>query len=128
MCADRQVDEFDTDRFLATHAVFSLAELKAAMGRRSPSAVQTWLKFHASRGRLRLLERGLYATVRPGGDPEKVAPDVYLVAAAMRPDGVFAYHSALTLLGAAHSFACCMLQWDGSWRRTGSTFSCQMPF
>jgi predicted transcriptional regulator of viral defense system len=49
------------------------------------------------------LERGLYATVRPGEDPDAVAPDPYLVAAALRPDGVFAYHSALTLLGAGHS-------------------------
>jgi predicted ABC-type ATPase len=73
------------------------------MGSRSPSAVRTWLKFHGSRGRLKPLERGLYATLRPGEDPEKVQADPYLVAAALRPDGVFAYHSALTLLGAGHS-------------------------
>lgn len=103
MCADRQAAAFDTDRFLARHGVFSLAELHEAMGQPSRSAVRTWLKFHASRGRLKPLERGLYATVRPGDDPEKVAPDPLLVAAALRPDGVLAYHSALTLLGAAHS-------------------------
>lgn len=30
-------------------------------------------------------------------------PDPFLVAAAVRPDGVFAYHSALDLLGVGHS-------------------------
>jgi predicted transcriptional regulator of viral defense system len=103
MTTIRQVASFDTDHFLATRTVFSLEELREAMGRRSPSAVRTWLKFHGSRGRLKPLERGLYATLRPGADPEKVQPDPYLVAAALRPDAVFAYHSALTLLGAGHS-------------------------
>lgn len=103
MSTDRQVAEFDTDRFLATHSVFSLRELREAMGHPSGSALRTWLKFHGSRGRVRALERGLYATVRPGDDPENVSPDPYLVGAALRSDGVFAYHSALRLLGAAHS-------------------------
>jgi predicted transcriptional regulator of viral defense system len=61
------------------------------------------LKYLQSRGRVVSLERGLYATVRPGEDPEAVVPDPYLVGAALRPEGVFAYHSALTLLGAGHS-------------------------
>ena len=103
MSTQRQVTAFDTDRFLTRHQVFSLQELREAMGGPSPSAVRTWLKFHASRRRLKVLERGLYATVQPGDDPENVSANPYLVAAALRPDGVFAYHSALTLLGAAHS-------------------------
>ena len=36
----------------------------------------------------------------PGGQAQ---PDPLLVAAAARPDGIFSYHSALELLGAAHS-------------------------
>ena len=103
MSTDRQVAGFETARFLATHPVFSLDELRAAMDLASSSAVRSWLKFHRSRGRLTVLERGLYATVRAGADPDAVAPDAFLVAAVLRPDGVFAYHSALTLLGAAHS-------------------------
>lgn len=103
MATHRQGQKFYTDQFLVTHPVFSLAALRAAMGEPSPSAVRSWLKFHGSRGHLTALERGLYATVRPGGDPRAVAPDPYLVAAVLRPDGVFAYHSALTLLGAGHS-------------------------
>lgn len=103
MSTDRQATGFDTSRFLATRAVFSLDELRAAMGQTSPSAVRSWLKFHGSRGRLTVLERGLYATVRPGDDPDAAAPDPYVAAVVLRPDGVFAYHSALTLLGAGHS-------------------------
>jgi predicted transcriptional regulator of viral defense system len=70
---------------------------------RPSSALVERLKYLQSTGRVVSLERGLYATVRPGEDPDAVAPDPYLVAAALRPDGVFAYHSALTLLGAGHS-------------------------
>jgi len=71
-------------------------------GRMSPALVER-LKYLQSTGRIVSLERGLYATVRPGEDPGAVTPDPYLVGAALRPDGVFGYHSALTLLGVGHS-------------------------
>lgn len=61
------------------------------------------LKYLQATGRVVSLERGLYATLRPGDSPDAVAPDPYLVGTALRPDGVFAYHSDLTLLGAGHS-------------------------
>jgi hypothetical protein len=40
---------------------------------------------------------------------ESNQPDPFLVAAAVRPDSVFSYHSALEFLGAAHSV------WIGKW-------------
>jgi predicted transcriptional regulator of viral defense system len=61
------------------------------------------LKYLQATRRVVSLERGLYVTVHPGEDPDAVSPDPYLVGAALRPDGVFAYHSALSLLGAGHS-------------------------
>jgi len=67
------------------------------------SALAKRLKYLQATGRVVSLERGLYATVRPGDNPEAVTPDPYLVGAVLRPDGVFAFHSALTLLGAGHS-------------------------
>ena len=70
--------------------------------RPSPALVKR-LKYLQSKQRIVSLERGLYATVRPGDDPEALQPDPYLVGTALRPDGVYAYHSALTLLGAGHS-------------------------
>jgi predicted transcriptional regulator of viral defense system len=75
-----------------------------AHGERRPSpALVKRLKYLQATGRVVSLERGLYATVRRGHDPDAVSPDPYLVAAVLRPDGAFAYHSALTLLGAGHS-------------------------
>lgn len=75
-----------------------------AHGERRPStALAKRLKYLQSEKRIVSLERGLYATVRPGDAAEALAPDSYLVGAVARPDGVFAYHSALSLLGAGHS-------------------------
>jgi len=104
MNAQRQVSASETETFLDRHPVFSATMFAEAHGehRLAPSLAER-LKYLKSTGRVVSLERGLYATVRPGGDPEAVSPDPYLVGAALRPDGVFAYHSALTLLGAGHS-------------------------
>ena len=93
-----------TEGFLDRNPVFSLAMFAEAHGEDGgATALAKRLKYLQSRGRIVSLERGLYATVRPGEDREGLAPDPYLVGAALRPDGVFAYHSALTLLGAGHS-------------------------
>lgn len=106
MSTQRQVTEpFDTDQFLATTPAFTLAGLRRAMHGRSPSAVRTWVKYHASTGRLRVIERGLYAAVPPGVDANGFVADPFLLAAAARDAGVFGYHAALELLGAAHSVA-----------------------
>ncbi len=104
MGTQRQVAAKTTDIFLDRYPVFSRAMFAEAHGDYRPSsALVKRLKYLQSTGRIVSLERGLYATVRPGQDPKAVAPDPYLVGAALRPDGVFAYHSALTLLGAGHS-------------------------
>lgn len=93
-----------TTDFFNTHPVFSLDEaskiLAPAGGR--PGTVER-LKYHLKAGRLKLVARGIYAVVPPGILVEKFQPDPFLVAAAVRPHGVFSYHSALELLGAAHS-------------------------
>src|SRR2546426_8381417 len=102
MGSERQV-KFDGATFLARHPVFGLRELAEAMGARKTSALYSWVKYHVATGRLRQLERGLYAPVPPGVDRRAFAPDAFLVGAAAREDAVFAYHSALQLLGAAHS-------------------------
>lgn len=84
--------------------MFTRSTFAQAHGERRPSgALVKRLKYLQATSRVVSLERGLYATVRPGDDPDAMAPDPYLVGAVLRPDGVFAYHSALTLLGAGHS-------------------------
>lgn len=91
--------------FWAIHPVFSLEAFSAVVrGPRTPRrAAMRRLHYAARQGRLKLVERGLYAVVPRGVSAETFVPDRFLVAAAVRPDAVLAYHSALELLGLAHS-------------------------
>ncbi|MCI0484034.1 MAG: hypothetical protein L0Y78_05575 [candidate division NC10 bacterium] len=94
----------DVDGFFQAHPVFTLSQFRKLVGgKATASTTQTRVKYYLARGRLRLVEKGVYAVVPPGVDAEKFAPDRFLVAAALRDDAVFAYHSALELLGYAHS-------------------------
>lgn len=93
-----------TNEFFETYPVFSLEEavryLAPSGGK--PGATER-LKYHLTTGRLKNLGRELYAVVPSGATAASFDPDPFLVAAAARPSGVFAHHSALELLGAAHS-------------------------
>lgn len=93
-----------TSDFFATHPSFSLDEAEAALkppGGRAGTVER--LKHHLKTGRLRLVARCVYVVVPAGIDAKKFQPDPILVAAAARPDAVFSHHSALEMLGAAHS-------------------------
>jgi len=104
MSTEKQVVRATTEAFLDRHPVFIRSMFANAHGERRPSsALVKRLKYLQATRRVVSLERGLYATVRSGADPKAVSPDPYLVASVLRPNGVFGYHSALTLLGAAHS-------------------------
>jgi len=52
---------------------------------------------------LKLVARGIYAVVPPEVNLARFLPDPFLTAVAVRADAVFSHHSALELLGAAHS-------------------------
>lgn len=94
----------DIETFFHAHPVFTLSKFRGVLGgRASPSTTQTRVKYHLSRGRLKLVEKGVYAVVPRGIGLKQFVPDRFLVAAALRDDAVFAYHSALELLGFAHS-------------------------
>ncbi len=104
MSTQSQLRRATTEAFLDRHSVFTRSMFAQAHGERRPSsAMVKRLKYLQATRRVVSVERGLYATVRPGEDPDTVVPDPYLAGAALRADGVFAYHSALTLLGAGHS-------------------------
>jgi len=93
-----------TDQFFDTHPVFSLEEavdFLAPPGGRAGTIER--LKYHLDSGKLKGVVREIYAVVPPNVSPDNFYPDSFLVAAASRPECVFAYHSALELLGAAHS-------------------------
>lgn len=91
--------------FWATHPVFRLEDFLTAMRGPRPRrrALIRRLQYAARQGRLKLVERGLYAVVPHGVRAETFVPDRFLVAAAVCADAVLAYHSALELLGLAHS-------------------------
>ncbi len=94
----------ETQRFFQTHPVFTLSQFRQAVGgRATTSTTQTLVKYHLARGRLKLVERGVYGVVPHGLDPRQFVPDRFLVPAALRDDALLAYHSALELLGYAHS-------------------------
>ena len=95
--------------FFSSHPVFSLGEATEALEPRGgrAGAVER-LKYHITRRRLKLITREIYAVVPSGVDSDRFLPDAFLVAATIRPEGVFSHHSALELLGAAHSV------WDQS--------------
>jgi predicted transcriptional regulator of viral defense system len=98
---DRKVTAQD---FFSRNPVFSLdqaARELAPAGKRS--RVRELLRYHLDRGTLKLLARGLYAVIPAGIAPERFQPNAFRVAAVERPESVFCHHSALELLGAAHS-------------------------
>jgi len=93
-----------TRQFLESHPLFSLDDATAALGNPSGrSGMVERLKHHLQTGRLKSVTREIYAVVPPGMPAGQFVPDCFLVAITIRPEGVFSHHSALELLGAAHS-------------------------
>jgi predicted transcriptional regulator of viral defense system len=93
-----------TNEFFATHPVFSLDEATKVLhppGGRKGTVER--LKYYLEKGQLKLITRGIYAVIPQGVQPRQFQPDPFLTAFAIRPDSVFSHHSALELLGAAHS-------------------------
>lgn len=93
-----------TSDFFASRPVFSLDEAERALAPRGgrTGAVER-LKHHLQTGKLKLVSRGIYAVVPAGMNVERFQADPFLVAAALRPAGILSHHSAIELLGTAHS-------------------------
>ena len=93
-----------TQDFFANHPVFSLAEATEALSQDGGSSgTLNRLKYYLKAGRLKTVSRGIYAVVPPDVSSDRFQPDPILVAAVVQPQGVFSHHSALELLGVAHS-------------------------
>src|SRR5436309_4503 len=97
--------DFSTDEFLAQYPVFTLTAFRRAGEKHglAHAAAAERIKYALERRRLKLLAKGLYAVVPLGTTADRLRPDRFLVAAALRDDAILAYHSALELLGFAHS-------------------------
>jgi predicted transcriptional regulator of viral defense system len=90
--------------FLLHHPVFTIADAERALGGEGgKQRTIKRLRYHVDQRRARSVAHEVYVAIPPGVDPDSFQPDRYLVAAAVRSDGVLAYHAALELLGAAHS-------------------------
>lgn len=92
--------------FLATHAVFTVGDLKQYMAQRGSNNENTrkaLLTYYRSRGRIISIRRGLYATIPPGHNPETYPVDPLLITAKMAEDSVLSYHTALEYHGKAYS-------------------------
>ncbi len=96
---------FSTEEFFLRHPVFTLETFRREGTKQglSRTALTERVKYALEKGRLKLLAKGLYAVVPRGSEARRFAPDRFLVAAALSDDVVLAYHSALELLGFAHS-------------------------
>jgi predicted transcriptional regulator of viral defense system len=96
----------EVEDFFARRPVFTLAELGAWYSSRRTPGVRTLeplLAYHARRGRLVRVRRGLYAAVPPGTGGATLIVDPFLLAGRMTDDAVLAYHTALEFHGKAHS-------------------------
>ncbi len=94
--------------FFARHSVFRFEEFRTAHlagGTRSPETTASVLKQHVAAGNLVNVRRGLYARVPDDADAATFRVDPFLLASRLSDDSVIAYHSALQLLGKAHSLS-----------------------
>lgn len=99
-----------TAEFLSSNPVFTLddvvRELAPPGGR--VGAVER-LRHYLETGRLRSVSKGVYVVTK-GSSQNRISPNCFHVALAARSDAIFSYHSALELLGCAHSiWHVCML-------------------
>ncbi len=93
-----------TEDFFERHPVFSLDEAAGALlPPRGRAGTVERLKYHLAKGRLKRVSREIYAVVPRGMSADTFQPDVFLAAFTVRPEAVFSHHSALELLGVAHS-------------------------
>ncbi len=98
----QQRNTLRTTDFMELNRVFTVKEFARHLGGEK-SLAEYRVRYYLQQGRLKRLANGVYATVPVGVAPENYEPDAFLAAAAIRPDAVFAYHSALDLLGQGHS-------------------------
>lgn len=92
------------NQYIQAHPVFTLQELYATFANRISKVAIYWRVRRAlETDKVTLLKKGLYATVFAGSDPDAIQPDRFLILQALRPDAIFCGHSALELLGRAHS-------------------------
>lgn len=100
MRADSEMTFLD---FLAVNPVFDLLRVRNAFPDSSSQAALKRVRRAMDSGRVKRLQKDLFAAVPAGTALETYNPDRFLVMLTLRPDAIFCGHSALELLGASHS-------------------------
>jgi predicted transcriptional regulator of viral defense system len=90
----------DISEFLEINPVFTLKDLQHSFGVRQASDL---IFYYKKKHRVGAVKEGLYYAVKPGKNPSVSAVDSYLLASKITEDSVIAFHTALELLGYAHS-------------------------
>ena len=85
--------------YISTHHVFKTGDLLDSCD--SPASAEEQLRLAVKTGKVERIRRGLYASMT--GRYLGVLPDSLEVIAAIDPDASLCYHSALDVLGVAHS-------------------------
>lgn len=94
------------ETFLESHSIFTLEELDGFLSTYRTGNVNTrksLLSYHKKRGRVLSIRRGLFATIPKGFDRMTYRVDPYLLASKLTPDAILSHHTALEVLGKAHS-------------------------
>jgi predicted transcriptional regulator of viral defense system len=92
--------------FFSQNPIFTHGDYLASCGKeedRSRRTTDSLLAYHARKGRLLRLRRGLYATVEFGGKPDRQPVDPHIIASKLASDSVLAYHTALEFHGKSYS-------------------------
>ena len=94
------------DEFLRKHPVFTIAEFSlhlSSQGDVGSRAEESLLAYYQKTGKVIRIQRGLYAVIPPGSDPDSYPVDPFLIAGKLTSDAVISHHSALEFHGYAYS-------------------------
>ncbi len=95
------------DLFFATHPIFTVSELKAALGAayKANSTLHNLLQYHQKQGHILLIRRGLYAAIPREAQGYENLVDPFLLACKLSEDAVLAYQTALAFHGKGYTTA-----------------------
>lgn len=94
------------DSFFSQSPIFSLnqlADYKSKAGTAKKEHLSQTLQYYLRKGRIISIRRGLFAVIPPHLSPEEAYIDPYALATNVTEDSILAYHTALELLGIAHT-------------------------
>lgn len=93
----------DYKEFFNQHPVFTIEELCSVFKKQKRNSIYNNLKYYLKKKKVRHAKRGVYYVIPDASSPDKYCPDSILLASRLSKDSVLAFHSALEIMGYAHS-------------------------